>query len=287
MPPIAAQAFLLYSGEETRMANDTPEPQGDMENLVKLSFFIDIGKAIASAHSIRQVLERVMRQVGAIFAPRNWSLMLIDPLRRELVFKIVVGESADKLIGARVPCDQGIGGWIYRNGQPAIVEDVRKDARFNSKVDEISGFTTSSVIGVPLKTEREVLGVIELINKLDGSDFTAFDLKILSTIADFAAIAIEKSFYIQALRYQSRYDHLTGVLNRRSLDRILAREITRAKRYKEPLAVLLVDIDDFKTVNDTHGHQAGDEVLKACADACAKWCASLIRSPATAATNSP
>jgi len=237
----------------------------DTQDLVNLSFFVDIGKAIVSAKSIKDILDQVMKHVGKIFAPRNWSLLLTDPKTKELVFKIVVGEVADSLQGMRISSDDGISGWIYHSGQAVVIEDVTKDNRFSNKIDKITHFKTESIIGVPLKSGEKVLGIIELINKLSGEPFTPFDLNILSTIADFTAIAIERAFYLRAIEKLSRTDHLTGVLNRRSFDFIMNNETERCKRHGGMLSVLLIDINSFKQINDNFGHLSGDLVLKTCA----------------------
>ncbi len=237
-----------------------------INELVQLSFFSEIARSIVAAKNVDQILKRVMDHVGAIFAPVNWSVQIIDRKKKELVFRIVIGEVAGDLTGLRIPLSEGISGWIARTGQPAIVEDVASDARFSGRMDSMSGFDTKSIISVPLNSESRVVGVIELVNKLNGESFTPLELKILSTIADFAAIAIERAFYIQAIKRISRFDSLTKVLNRRSLDSVLRREIERCQRHGSTTSLLMVDIDDFKTINDKLGHDAGDAVLKRCAE---------------------
>ena len=87
-------------------------------------------------------------------------------------------------------------------------------------------------------------------------------MRLLSTIADFAAIAIEKSYYLAEAKRLSEIDPLTGILNRRGLGRVIDRETTRLRRYQGNLSVVTGDIDGFKGINDSFGHQAGDEVLK-------------------------
>ncbi|MEW5818530.1 MAG: sensor domain-containing diguanylate cyclase, partial [Spirochaetota bacterium] len=232
---------------------------------VHLSFFTEIGKAIVSAKNIKEILSQVMDKVGTIFAPLNWSLLLHDHKTNELVFQVAVGVAADKLRSVRIPTDLGISGWIFNTGQSVIIEDVDKDKRFSRHIDAMTGFKTKSIIGVPLKTGNRVLGIIELVNKLDGGIFTPFELKLLSSIADFAAIAIERAFYIQAIHKLSRIDHLTGVLNRRAMDMILSQEIERCQRYQTELSILMIDINDFKRINDKYGHLVGDDVLVECA----------------------
>jgi diguanylate cyclase (GGDEF)-like protein len=242
------------------------EREPDMEDLIRLSVFSSIGTSIVAEHSIRGVLDRVMEHIGLFFGPLNWSLLLVDAAQSELVFKLVVGKSADSLTGQRVPMGKGVAGWVSKNGVPAIVEDTRSDSRWSDWMDKITGFETRSIVAVPLRSGDKVFGVIELLNRFDGSPFTAFDMRVLSTIADFAAIAIEKAYYLAEARRLSELDPLTGTLNRRGLIKAVDRETTRLERYGGDLSVIIADIDKFKAINDTYGHAAGDEVLKSVAE---------------------
>lgn len=236
------------------------------DDLVKLSLFSSIGKSIVAENSIRGVLDRVMEQVGAFFGPLNWSALLVDAKHDELVFAVITGKGSEVLRGQRVPLDEGIAGWVARHGKPAIVDMAKVDPRFSERFDAISGFRTESIVAVPLLAGGKVFGVIELLNRLDGSRFSAFDMRVLSTIADFAAIAIEKAYYLAEAKRLSEIDPLTGILNRRGLGRVIECEVARLRRYPGSLSVVSGDIDGFKVINDRNGHQAGDEVLKSVAD---------------------
>ena len=238
---------------------DTP---GNTDDLVRLSFFVDTAKAISQAKTIDETLREIMHHIGEIFTPLNWSILIKNPQTGDLTFSLVVGRNADKLKGLKLPSGEGIAGWIADTGQPLIVEDVAKDSRFSPRVDQFTGFHTQSIIGVPLLNGDKVFGVIELINKLDGQLFTPFDLKVLTTIADFAAIAIEKAYYLRALKRMATTDSLTGAHNRGAFERNYCKELEICKRYGLPLSFLMVDIDDFKQINDTYGHPTGDNVLK-------------------------
>lgn len=236
------------------------------DGLVKLSFFTDIGKAITSAKNMNELFHVVMDNIGAVFAPASWSLLLRNHRSGDLTFVIAIGSNADKLKGRVLTKGQGIAGWIAENGQPVIIEDVSKDRRFDSAMDAAIDFTTQSIIGVPLKTRTRVFGVIELINRLNGQPFTSFDLKLLSTIADYAAIAMEKLYYIQALKRSATTDHLTKLYNRRLLMPVIRRELEKSKRDGKPFCILFIDVNKFKNVNDTWGHEAGDGVLRTIAE---------------------
>ena len=121
-----------------------------------------------------------MEHIGSFFGPLNWSALLIDAAKDELVFSAVIGKSADALTGQRMPINEGIAGWVACHGKPAIVEEVATDARFSDRLDKLTGFRTESVIAVPLRAGGKVFGVIELLNRFDGRAFSAYDM------ADFA-----------------------------------------------------------------------------------------------------
>ncbi len=225
---------------------------------------IDIGKPLAKAKNIKEVLDIVMYQVGLIFEPLHWSILLKDPKTEDMVFSVVVGTSKDKLQGVRMPKGEGIAGYIMENGQALIVKDVEKDSRFSSRVDKYSGFKTRSIIGTPLKTEDKIFGVIELINNISEKQFTEKDLKILSSISEYAAIAIERAYYNQALTALATKDALTGLKNRWSFERAVSNKDDVMKRYGTIFSMLITVVDGLRE-EETAG-PSNDDILKRIAE---------------------
>jgi diguanylate cyclase (GGDEF)-like protein len=109
---------------------------------------------------------------------------------------------------------------------------------------------------------NKIIGVIQLLNKLDFDDniidFTKDDQKLISSMASQAAVTITNL----RLEYQATHDFLTGLYNRQKFFDILSTEVKRTRRYKNPLSLIMFDIDFFKKINDNYGHDIGDEVLK-------------------------
>ena len=119
------------------------------------------------------------------------SLLLIDEETDELVFVLVHGAVQETLPGYRFDRQQGIAGWVAEHVEPAIVNNVRSDARFLPELDERSGFVTRSLMAVPLAARGRVLGVIEVLNKRSGKNFTDDDASLLSILATLSASALD------------------------------------------------------------------------------------------------
>lgn len=203
---------------------------------------LEFGKSLARAKNIKEVLDIVMYQIGRIFQPQNWSILLKDQKTGDLIFNVVVGINKDKLQGAKLPKGEGIAGFILETGESLVIEDVRKDDRFSIRVDKHTGFTTRSIIGTPLKTHNKTFGVIELINRIDDSSFSEHDLQLLASIAEYAAIAIERSYYNQALTTLATRDALTGFKNRWSFERAVSHKDEVLKNYGSIFSMLVIDI---------------------------------------------
>lgn len=227
-----------------------------------LTSLYKIGKLLTSTLNTEELLKLVMDKVGELLAAKNWSLMLLDEIKQELYFEIVVGESSGKLKGLRIKADQGIAGWVANHKEAVLLKDVSKDKRFLAKIDNVSGFKTQSLICTPLICRDKVLGVIELVNKKIGEEFTAEDLEILKHLSDYIAIAIDNARNFEKIQELTIKDDLTCLYNTRFFHDMLEREIKRSMRKRRELSLIFMDLDHFKEVNDTHGHLCGSKLLK-------------------------
>ncbi len=227
----------------------------------ELRILVEIGKTLTSSLDRQEILNVIMEKVSLLLKPRTWSLLLVEEETGELAFEIAVSPAADRLKGIRLRAGEGIAGWVALHGEPLLIPDVRQDSRFARQVDKAVDFDTRSIVCVPVKSRNRILGVVELINSLEDGDFSEADLKILSTIADYAAIAIENAHYVQKVRELVITDDLTGLYNARHLHELLDYEVERAKRYGADLSLVFIDLDHFKNVNDTYGHLVGSRLL--------------------------
>ncbi|MFH2058939.1 MAG: HDOD domain-containing protein [Pseudomonadota bacterium] len=207
---------------------------------------LELNKSLVRAKSIKEVLDIVMYQIGRVFQPQNWSILLKEQKTSDMVFTVVVGANKEKLQGAKLKKGEGIAGYILETGESLVIEDVTKDDRFSTRVDKYTGYETRSIIGTPLKTNNKIFGVIELVNRIDDGVFTKEDLNLLASIAEYAAIAIERAYYDQALTTLATKDGLTGLKNRWSFERAVSNKEDVLKNYGSIFSILIVDIQGLR-----------------------------------------
>lgn len=237
-----------------------------LDEYLEISLFADRELGLAAANKIDEAMDQVMEKIGEMLFPVHWSLILNDLKRDVLFFKKSRGKGAEKLEGKDIPKRKGLANWIFEKGKPLVVKDVSKESKFHNYIEKLTGFKVQTVLGVPLKVNDNVIGVIELINKTDSQKYTENDLKILETITEFAVLAIEKIYYLGAIENMARIEPLTGLLNPKHFIRIVEREAERCKRYGRPLTVMIIVIENLKAINKEHGSDVGDKALKNIAD---------------------
>jgi diguanylate cyclase (GGDEF)-like protein len=226
----------------------------------ELTIFHDVAKALTSSLDLDSILQTIMDKMAEYFRPDTWSLLMVDEAHDELYFAIAVGDKAEILKNVRLKMGEGIAGWVAKNGEARVVPDVSADPVFASRVDQATQWETRSVICVPLRSKLRVLGVIQLVN-VEMSRFTESELFFLQSLCDYAAIAIENARWVEKIQELTITDDCTGLYNARHLYKTLETEVYRSSRFGYEFSILFIDLDHFKSVNDTHGHLVGSKLL--------------------------
>lgn len=226
----------------------------------KLMACLEVGKLLTSTLDRKEILELIMLKVSQLIDAQNWSLLLKDEATGELTFEIAVGINQDLVKGIRLASGEGIANRVAETGQPLFIPSVKDNPQFSRKIDKLTGFTTQSIICLPLKIHGAILGVIEIINVPDMAVFKTKDLPILTILADYAAIAIENARYFSIIQKMGIMDEYTGLYNARFLHQMLDEWIQKDPHRK--IAVVFIDVDNFKKVVDGYGHLLGTQVLK-------------------------
>lgn len=155
------------------------------------------------------------------------------------------------------PRANGLTSTVAQEGETIIVEDMMNHPLFQ----HVPAHWVGSIIGIPLKVGSKVVGVMNLSRSIVGG-FSPSELRLLSLLSDQAAVAISNASLHQMISRQAYSDTLTGLPNRRALDERLEEEVLAARKNNYSFAVIMMDLDGFKAVNDTYGHSVGDDVLR-------------------------
>jgi diguanylate cyclase (GGDEF)-like protein len=206
----------------------------------------------------------ILRHSAELLRAERGSLLLFDENANELAVKAAVGPRADVSRETRMRLGEGVAGAVMSEGRPAFVRDVSSVPGWRPAPAERS-YKTKSFISYPLVIGGRKVGVLNVTDKAGGGPYDEADLGLLDMIAPQMALALDRmEWHRKATQFQllSITDPLTSLVNRRYLEERLSEELERSKRHRFAMSFLMVDIDDFKNYNDTHGHQAGDLALE-------------------------
>ncbi len=255
-------------GAEPYVATALPrssDPSGHGDRQVLASFMEVLGAA-ARADDLDGLLETIASALGRLFPVDGASLGLLED-GMIVVREVLRHGEAVRREGQRLPADRShLMGWVIESCAPLWRNDVTSELRF---AESFPGAGLRSDMTIPLRVRGQVVGAFRVGCRRRHA-FDLEDFEALQRCADLTAVAVETQRLLLATRKLAEMDGLTGVYNHRYFLGLLAQEVERARRADRPVALLMIDIDDFKMVNDTHGHPAGDRALRHVAQAVAR-----------------
>lgn len=183
------QENIRLRSENTSIKSHLLRVQQGVRALIDLQDNLD---TITSDTHVYSLLNNILFAALNAVDSTDGSLLLMDDDAEELVFVDVIGEARDTLLNYRISINDGVAGWVARNREPRLVEDVKRSAFFTSRVDQDTGFKTTSLLCVPLQDENGVMGVLEVVNTRTGRPFGEGDMDIMILVGRLASIAIRK-----------------------------------------------------------------------------------------------
>jgi putative nucleotidyltransferase with HDIG domain len=180
-----------------------------------LELIYEVSKKIGSVQRMTRLLEQIVEMTQNTLKASAASILLFDDNEQELYFEAASGPVGKALRHVRVNTQNGIAWQVAHTGKPLIVNDVSRDPNFRGNIDNITGFVTKSIICVPLVTHHKTMGVLEVLNKLDGSDFNDQDIHVIVPVALTAAMAIENTRLQQTIldAYKSTISTLAAAID--------------------------------------------------------------------------
>ncbi|MEH0984612.1 GGDEF domain-containing protein [Micromonospora sp. CPCC 205556] len=225
-----------------------------------------LGDTLASTHDLQRILRVILHSAIGATGARAGAVLLLDP------DGVLVGKCGEGLQDRlpdpetlRVPVGAGVAGAVAATGEPRrgrAGDGVPAPGEPRCETYVAVPFTVPGGPAGGAEPGREpAVGVLALYDRLGAEEFDDADLDTLRTFAGHAAVAVENVRVHEEAQRLSLTDPLTGLWNYRYLRESLRREVERASRFGRMLSILVLDLDRFKDVNDTHGHAAGDAVL--------------------------
>ena len=211
---------------------------------------------LTSSLDLQAVLDGVVKE--AMQLVKNAQDAHIYLFQEEkLVFGASLKNDGEKNVQFSEPRPDGLTSKVAREKKTIIVEDITNHPLYKGVPKTWHG----SIIGIPLNMGSRVVGVMNLARTSAG-EFNQSEIRLLTLLADQAAIAIVNARLHAAVGHQARSDVLTKLPNRRALDERLDKAIAQSIYSGNPFSAVMMDLDGFKIINDTYGHEVGDEVLR-------------------------
>ena len=181
--------ITLSTGELPKAQTSAELDEQEAQN--RLTLLCEVGKKIGAASQIAPLVQQITQMTQRALNASASSVILLDEYDGELFFQVAEGPAGKQLRQARLNAQTGIAGWVAHHATPLVINNVTEDERFDNRFDIVTGFVTRSIMCAPLVVQRKVIGVIEVLNKMDDSDFSESDLEALVSVAATAAMSIE------------------------------------------------------------------------------------------------
>jgi len=224
----------------------------------------DVFHEVLAEQSLDALLVRIADTLADLVPHESMTIYEADESQGILIPVLARDDWAEEVMQKRVRFDEGVTGWAARRREPVLLNQAHLDPR----VRTIPGtpLEPEALISIPLIARSQIKGVFNLYRDGAEAEFSDAEFELAKRFADAAALALDNAQIRARLEHQAQTDSLTGAFNHRSFHERLLSALQEASRTRKPAAVLMLDLDDFKRVNDVHGHGVGDEVLKVFAD---------------------
>lgn len=234
----------------------------EQKKVQELSVLQEVVADMASDLALEPLLERLTHHASSLVKAELAALVTLNPEAGGIqYFKSNV--PLEEFPVKQFPDGKGLLGVVLKDGVPLHLENASSDPRFEGLP---AGHPfIGPLLGIPLLLKGRVIGGLFVANKKGGRSFSEKDMDLVMMLSLQSVTAIENARLYTKIVELATTDELTGMSNRRAFMEELNREVSRARRYSLAFSLLMIDIDHFKWINDSHGHPAGDAVLKSLA----------------------
>lgn len=241
------------------MTHDQHAKVSMSRELEMLTAINELSKRLNSTLELTEIIKYTISEMPRILCADKCSIFLYDSDQDELQLAAHNHFDLDQKMDIRIPIKgNSLLAKAFNMGHSILIRDIEKEFGYKNR----SKYKSKSSMITLLKSGDLPLGILNINDKSDGTEFNEWDFSLAQNINEHLATALSNAQLFAQTRRLSITDGLTELYTHRYFQETLDREISRARRYNKPLALMMVDIDHFKAVNDTYGHQAGDHILQ-------------------------
>lgn len=203
------------------------------QKIVRIKQLEEISEILNSSLGEREILERAIEAAAGLVEAEAGALLLLDGRTGGLIFEMAVGVKAAPLQGLRLKPGEGVAGLVAQTGEPLIVNEAQRDPRVATAMDRLTGFTTKSLLAVPVRARNKTLGVLEAVNKRGGKPFSNWDLLEFASLANQVAITLENSRLSRS--HQEKIERLKKL---QEVSRVLNSSLNQAEIRKRAIEAI-------------------------------------------------
>jgi diguanylate cyclase (GGDEF)-like protein len=240
-------------------------PSSDTALVESYRRLADLFHDILGEQSLDALLDRIADALADLIPHDSLTIYEADESRRLLMPVWARDKWADKILADKCPFGVGLTGWGVDHREPVRVKQAHLDPRV-ATVPGTPADEPEAMITIPLIARDSIKGALNIYRLGEEASFNDDEFELAKRFGDAAALALDNAQIRARLEHQAMTDPLTGLYNHRAFHERLRRALASASRSHEAVSVLMLDIDDFKRVNDIYGHGAGDEILRSLAE---------------------
>jgi len=225
----------------------------------------DVFHDVLGEQSLDALLDRIADALADLIPHDSLTIYEADEPRRVLIPVWARDKWADKILADRCPFGIGLTGWGVEHREPVRVNQAHLDPRVMT-VAGTPADEPEALITIPLIARDSIKGALNIYRLGDDASFDDDEFELAKRFGDAAALALDNAQVRARLEHQAMTDPLTGLYNHRAFHERLRQALAEASRSHDAVSILMLDIDDFKRVNDVYGHGAGDEILRSLAE---------------------
>jgi diguanylate cyclase (GGDEF)-like protein len=242
--------------------SERPLPQRNLAGrLASYETLFDISRMLLVSVTVDELFQRISSELNRLVPVDALTIYRIDEVARQIVPVHAHDKWAEEIMAAPLALGEGLTGWAVEHREPANLTAAERDPRI-AVVPGTPEDEPEAIISVPLVVHDRPIGALNAYRLGEEVEFSADEFVLVQQFAAVAALALENTQNRTRLLHEAQTDWLTGLHNHRVFHERLHDEVERAERYGRPVSLVAFDLDDFKLLNDVHGHQEGDLVLR-------------------------